>query len=1257
MAALAAGAIGVAAATPSGAQDPDPPASSPSTTTATTAPSTSTTTPTGPTTPTTSAPPTTGGEAGPGQPAPPPPSTGTTATTTAPPTTVTSPTTGMPPAAPQPLATAAITLDPATDMTDGMPVTVTTTGLPASSWVEVVQCTSVVDGSTTDGIFENCDWWDAEFTDVVSDGTATLTLRVDAQLTTGFEEPEVTDCRPPGACVIAALVEPGDGNIGARQVLVAPVSMADDARLAPPPVVTATPHDQLADGQVVDVTASGLVWSRSAVILQCTSEPVDEADCDTGTVRYHETDASGSLSTQQRALAVIDTGHGPVDCRVPASCTMVVSQDQMRSPGRFGTAALTFDPTTEIVPPTLTVSPASGLVDGQVVTVTGSGFTDEFVELYLCPPDPADGCRLSGAWGFIEEGAFTAQVEVEAIVTTPAGEVDCRTSAEPCLLVASRGRPTSPRAGRAELHFATDGPLRPPPTITLDPASDLPDEGMVTVSGRHFATSSFAEVLVEVCTAGSAGWCDPQTETYVTPTTAGRFTVDVDVAATFTVGTTVVDCRAAPGCEVVATLGFNGRQARAALDFAPPSPPDDRYLEPVFTEVEVTRDVVYRSTTSASGAPVDLMLDIYEPAGDTEEQRPAVVWLHGGWFGSGSRADMAAYATAFAQRGYVAVSMAYRLHPGLDCCPTDDAEGVTDAVLASYDDARAGVRWLRAHADEYRIDRRAIAAGGVSAGATAAANLAHLPGQMGRSGASPIAAALPIAGVDTGRPDAGEPPMLAFHARGDNTAPLHLSQTACARAERLGTSCRTVAYDGVWQPATQRQRDIIRRSSDFLAEVVLDPLGYLDWTGPTTPPGGPPGGEPPSPPGGGPVDPPGSVMPLPVALTVTSGPDVATAAAVAAARGTLPRTGAEVGRLVSVALGLVIVGTALVAARRRRRTVGDHGSVGTTVAATVALAALVAGAFMASSTLLSSTDDDDGLGDESAHDGMDHDAMDHDDEDADHDGPGHEGGDASHDGAEHDDDPAHSRRHDDGTHRARHASADHSTTGDPTGHAGGHGPTGGGPTGHPHNPTGPGDPQHPHDPTPPGDPQHPHDPDPPTDPDDGFDPDWTPQQVAYAQGLIDGTEASLVRYANPGILPLIGYQWILDGKGPNEYQHWIHLSRIVDSRRLDPDVPESLVFRNDPDDGPVLEAAMYMLPPGYNLGNIPADIGWLPGWHVHENLCFENGFELVGVTVNGKCERGAVIITPPMVHVWIVDTRCGRFAGVDEHGLQCHHEH
>ena len=121
---------------------------------------------------------------------------------------------------------------------------------------------------------------------------------------------------------------------------------------------------------------------------------------------------------------------------------------------------------------------------------------------------------------------------------------------------------------------------------------------------------------------------------------------------------------------------------------------------------------------------------------------------------------------------------------------------------------------------------------------------------------------------------------------------------------------------------------------------------------------------------------------------------------------------------------------------------------------------------------------------------------------------------------------------------------------------------------------------------------------------DGFDPTWTPEQVAYARALIDDTEAPLARYSNPAVLPLLGYQWIFDGNGAGEYQHWIHLSpHLRLSAPSTPRLPESLVFRNA-SGGPVLEAAMYMLHVGYTLANIPPDIAWLPGWHVHENLCF-----------------------------------------------------
>ncbi len=173
------------------------------------------------------------------------------------------------------------------------------------------------------------------------------------------------------------------------------------------------------------------------------------------------------------------------------------------------------------------------------------------------------------------------------------------------------------------------------------------------------------------------------------------------------------------------------------------------------------------------------------------------------------------------------------------------------------------------------------------------------------------------------------------------------------------------------------------------------------------------------------------------------------------------------------------------------------------------------------------------------------------------------------------------------------------------------------------------------------------------DPSHEFPEEWTDEQVAFAETLIADTEVALERYRNPAILPLLGYVWIHDGTEPGMYRHWINTGWIADEHTLEPEHPESLVFRNT-EDGPVLEAAMYMLGLGYTMANIPEDIAWLPGWHVHENLCFE-GLRLVGIAVDGVCERGAILIPPPMVHVWIVDRPCGRFPG-DEHGLMCDHE-
>ncbi len=170
---------------------------------------------------------------------------------------------------------------------------------------------------------------------------------------------------------------------------------------------------------------------------------------------------------------------------------------------------------------------------------------------------------------------------------------------------------------------------------------------------------------------------------------------------------------------------------------------------------------------------------------------------------------------------------------------------------------------------------------------------------------------------------------------------------------------------------------------------------------------------------------------------------------------------------------------------------------------------------------------------------------------------------------------------------------------------------------------------------------------------------WTAQQVAFADDLRADTEAALPRFAKASAAVAAGFIWIGDGGQVGGYRHYINLAWIGDSRILDPAYPESLVYLTTAS-GPVLQAAMYMLPFNHTVDDIPTELEWLPGWHIHENLCFRPNLTLGGLKPpGGSCPPGtSLFVTPPMMHVWIAANGCGPFAGVDEFGLQCgEHEH
>lgn len=118
--------------------------------------------------------------------------------------------------------------------------------------------------------------------------------------------------------------------------------------------------------------------------------------------------------------------------------------------------------------------------------------------------------------------------------------------------------------------------------------------------------------------------------------------------------------------------------------------------------------------TFAEVAGETLKLNLAQPASilpaklvaNGNEQKkflPAVVCIHGGGFSGGRREDYDELCRKLAKRGYVAVTIDYRLSP-------------KHQWPAHIHDCKAAIRWLRAHASDYQIDSTRIAAMGSSAG-------------------------------------------------------------------------------------------------------------------------------------------------------------------------------------------------------------------------------------------------------------------------------------------------------------------------------------------------------------------------------------------------------------------------------------------------------------------------------------------------------------------------------------------------------------
>ena len=205
----------------------------------------------------------------------------------------------------------------------------------------------------------------------------------------------------------------------------------------------------------------------------------------------------------------------------------------------------------------------------------------------------------------------------------------------------------------------------------------------------------------------------------------------------------------------------------------------NRYQEIIADSVEVS------TYTYATKEGEKLNLDVYQAYEDWEENRPIILYVHGGGFSGGTRdgAGIQQFCKRLAQLGYVSVSMSYRLTrkgkpEGFGCdCPAMDKLATFDAAREDIQDASF---FLVENRDMFRIDPYRMILAGSSAGAEAILNAGYQPPMCYDLPKGPVSYAglISMAGAMTDTAyiyDESAIPSLLFHGTCDNLVPYGIA--------------------------------------------------------------------------------------------------------------------------------------------------------------------------------------------------------------------------------------------------------------------------------------------------------------------------------------------------------------------------------------------------------------------------------------------------------------------------------------------------
>ena len=304
----------------------------------------------------------------------------------------------------------------------------------------------------------------------------------------------------------------------------------DPAAPMPRPTLAIVEPGPLAARPTVTVEGSGFDGVTFISFYQCSWDPGDPVPRCAAVNGYGFAEPDGTFTESVRVSRLL----GGLDCATrTARCHLWAFPQE--SLDHVWAVPLTFDRAAPPTPPTVTVTPSTGLVHRQLVEVAGSGFAPGTgLRVEQCPQPMAPGATACTPLNYLSTGitgGFTASVPARRMI----GDRDC--AVETCVIRVS-GPPLD--VVDVVLGFDASVPPPPPPTLTVTPSSDLVDRQQVSVSVTELEPGSSASVAT--CALGSVTTCRGATP--LPPASiGGTVTASMTVFRTMADGT---DCASVP---------------------------------------------------------------------------------------------------------------------------------------------------------------------------------------------------------------------------------------------------------------------------------------------------------------------------------------------------------------------------------------------------------------------------------------------------------------------------------------------------------------------------------------------------------------------------------------------------------------------------------------------------------------------------------------------------------------------------------------